>query len=172
VARGTNPEALLAPLAREAHALDPELPLEASTMAEHLGLAVLPQRIGSAVLASFGAITAMLAALGLYGVMSYVVSQRMREIGIRVALGARGRDVRMLVLRRALAVTITGLAIGLVGAAVAGRLLETFLVNVSPSDPATLVAVTGLFTAVALLASWLPARRAAAVDPVLALRSE
>jgi ABC-type antimicrobial peptide transport system permease subunit len=104
--------------------------------------------------------------------MSYIVSQRTREIGIRVALGARGRDVRMLVLRRALGVTVSGLAIGLVGAALTARLLGTFLVNVSPSDPVTLLSVTGLFTAVALLASWLPARRAAAVDPVLALRSE
>jgi putative ABC transport system permease protein len=133
---------------------------------------MLPQRIGSAVLASFGAITAMLAALGLYGVMSYVVSQRTREIGIRVALGARTRDVRILVLRRALAVTLAGLALGLACAVAAARLLAAFLVNVSPSDPATLLWVTGLFTVVALLASWLPAQRAAAVDPVRALRWE
>jgi predicted permease len=172
VARAGDPRAILNSLLRVARALDPELPVEASTMEEHLGLAVLPQRIGSAVLASFGAVTAMLAALGLYGVMSYVVSQRTREIGIRVALGARERDVRMLVLRRAGAVTVTGVAIGLVGATLTARLLGTFLVNVSPSDPVTLLSVTGLFTAVAVLASWLPARRAAAVDPVLALRSE
>jgi ABC-type antimicrobial peptide transport system permease subunit len=104
--------------------------------------------------------------------MSYVVSQRTREIGIRVALGARARDVRLLVLRRALAVTLVGVAIGLVGAAATARFLAAFLVNVSPSDPGTLVAATGLFTAVALLASWMPARRAAAVDPVRALRWE
>jgi putative ABC transport system permease protein len=124
------------------------------------------------VLASFGVITAMLAALGLYGVMSYVVSQRTREIGIRVALGARTSDVRLLVLRRALAVTLAGLAIGLACAVAAARLLAAFLVNVRPSDPAVLLWVTGLFTVVALLASWLPAERAAAVDLVRALRWE
>jgi ABC-type antimicrobial peptide transport system permease subunit len=104
--------------------------------------------------------------------MSYVVSQRTREIGIRMALGARGRDVRRLVLRRALAVTLTGLALGLAGALATARLLGTFLVNLSPWDPATLLSVTVLFTAVALLAGWLPARRAAAVDPMRALRGE
>jgi predicted permease len=168
----SDARSVLDALVREAHALDPELPIEASTMEEHLGLAMLPQRIGSAVLASFGVITAMLAALGLYGVMSYVVSQRTREIGIRVALGARTRDVRLLVLRRALAVTLAGLAIGLACAVAAARLLAAFLVNVSPSDPAVLLWVTGLFTVVALLAAWLPAQRAAAVDPVRALRWE
>jgi predicted permease len=168
----TDARSALDALIREAHALDPELPIEASTMEEHLGLAVLPQRIGSAVLTSFGAITALLAALGLYGVMSYVVSQRTREIGIRMALGARGRDVRLLVLRRALAVTLAGLALGLAGALAAARLLGAFLVNVSPSDPVTLLSVTAFFAAVAVLASWLPARRAAAVDPVRALRWE
>jgi len=168
----TDARSVLDALVREAHALDPELPIEASTMEQHLGLAMLPQRIGSAVLASFGTITAMLAALGLYGVMSYVVSQRTREIGIRVALGARTRDVRILVLRRALAVTLAGLALGLACAVAAARLLAAFLVDVSPSDPATLLWVTGLFTIVALLASWLPAQRAAAVDPVRALRWE
>src|SRR4029434_136223 len=119
----TDARSVLDALVREAHALDPELPIEAITMDEHLGLAMLPQRIGSAVLASFGVITAMLAALGLYGVMSYVVSQRTREIGIRVALGARTRDVRFLVLRRALAVTLAGLAIGLACSVAAARLL-------------------------------------------------
>ncbi|HJR50057.1 MAG TPA: ADOP family duplicated permease, partial [Gemmatimonadales bacterium] len=168
----TDARSVLPLLLQETLALDPELPVEASTMEEHLGLAVLPQRIGSAVLTSFGAITTLLAALGLYGVMSYVVSQRTREIGIRVALGARGRDVRLLVLRRALAVTLTGLALGLAGALATARLLGSFLVNVSPSDPITLLSVTAFFTAIALLASWLPARRAAAVDPVRALRWE
>jgi ABC-type antimicrobial peptide transport system permease subunit len=124
------------------------------------------------LLAAFAAVALVMTAVGLYGVISFSVSQSTREIGIRVALGARERDVRMLVLRRAGAVTVTGVAIGLVGATLTARLLGTFLVNVSPSDPVTLLSVTGLFTAVAVLASWLPARRAAAVDPVLALRSE
>ena len=167
-----DPRSILPALVGEARSLDPELPVEANTMTEHLGFALLPQRIGAAVLGVFGVVAAVLAALGLYGVMSYVVSQRTAEIGIRMALGARSHDVRMLVVRRALALTLTGLGLGLAAALAATRVLASFLVDVSPTDPATLVSVAVLFTAVALLASWLPARRAAAVDPMRALRSE
>ncbi len=167
-----EPASLVPALVREARALDPELPVEASTMEEHLGLAVLPQRVGAAVLGVFGGIAAMLAAFGLYAVMSYLVSRRTAEIGIRVALGARPGDVRMLVVRRALVLTVAGLVLGLAGAALLSRVLSAFLVDVRPADPATLGSVAALFTAVAMLASWLPARRAAAVDPVRALRSE
>lgn len=172
VRSAADPRALLPALVRSARTLDPELPLEANTMDEHLGLALLPQRIGAVVLGVFGTVAALLAAFGLYGVMSYVVSQRTAEIGVRMALGARAADVRLLIVRRALALTLTGLALGLLGAAAVGRLLGSFLVEVSPGDPGTLVPVAALFTAVALLASWLPARRAAAVDPMRALRSE
>jgi predicted permease len=172
VRSGSDPRSILPALIREARALDPELPIEANTMTEHLGFALLPQRIGAAVLGVFGAVAALLAAFGLYGVMSYVVSQRTAEIGIRMALGARSRDVRMLVVRRALALTLTGLVLGLAGALAATRVLASFLVDVSPTDPATLMSVALLFTSVALLASWLPARRAASVDPIRALRSE
>jgi macrolide transport system ATP-binding/permease protein len=172
VRSGSDPRSILPALAREARALDPELPVDVNTMAEHLGFALLPQRIGAAVLGVFGGLAALLAAFGLYGVMSYVVSRRTAEIGIRMALGARARDVRMLVVRRALALTLAGLGLGLAGALAATRVLAAFLVDVSPTDPATLGSVAVLFTAVALLASWLPARRAAAVDPMRALRSE
>jgi ABC-type antimicrobial peptide transport system permease subunit len=141
-------------------------------MADHLGFALLPQRIGAAVLGVFGLVAALLATFGLYGVMSYVVSQRTAEIGIRMALGAGSREVRMLVIRRALALTLAGLALGLAGAAAVTRLLAAFLVEVSPTDPTTLLSVVGIFAAVAVLASWYPAQRAAAVDPVRALRSE
>jgi len=172
VRSASDPRSILPVLTREARALDPELPVEANTMTEHLGFALLPQRIGAAVLGVFGAVAALLAAFGLYGVMSYVVSQRTAEIGIRMALGARAHDVRMLVVRRALALTVTGLGLGLAGALAVTRVLAAFLVDVGPTDPATLASVAVLFTAVALLASWLPARRAAAVDPMRALRSE
>jgi predicted permease len=167
-----DPGPIAAALVGEVRALDPELPVETSTMDEHLGLAVLPQRIGGAVLGAFGLIAALLAAFGLYGVMAYLVSQRTREIGIRVALGARSRDVRLLVVRRALGLTLTGLGLGFLGAAAAARALGSFLVGVSPSDPTVLLSVAALFTGVALLASWVPAQRAAAVDPVRALRWE
>ncbi len=167
-----EPRTILPAVVREARALDPELPVEANTMADHLGFALLPQRIGAAVLGVFGLVAALLATFGLYGVMSYVVSQRTAEIGIRMALGAGSRDVRMLVVRRALALTLAGLTLGLAGAAAVTRLLAAFLVEVSPTDPTTLLSVVGIFAAVAVLASWYPARRAAAVDPVRALRSE
>jgi predicted permease len=167
-----EPRAILPAVLQETRALDPELPVEANTMAEHLGYALLPQRVGAAVLGVFGLVAALLATFGLYGVMSYVVSQRTAEIGIRMALGARAHDVRMLVVRRARALTLAGLALGLLGAAAVTRLLAAFLVNVSPTDPVTLLSVVGLFAAVAVLASWYPARRAAAVDPMRALRGE
>nr|MBA3318711.1 ABC transporter permease [Gemmatimonadales bacterium] len=167
-----DPRSILPALAREARALDPELPLDVTTMSEHLGFALLPQRIGAAVLGLFGAVAALLAAFGLYGVMSYVVSQRTAEIGIRMALGARAMDVRLLVVRRALALTLAGLVLGLAGAVAATRVLAAFLVDVSPTDLTTLATVTALFMTVALLASWLPARRAAAVDPMRAIRGE
>jgi predicted permease len=173
VARASaDAHALLGPLAREIRALDPELPVEATTVEEHLGFALLPQRIGTAVLGAFGVVAALLAAFGLFGVMSYLVSQRTREIGIRVALGARALDVRIMVVRRALALTLAGLALGLAGAVTAARVLQAFLVDVRPTDPVVLLSAAGLFTAVALLASWLPAQRAASVDPMRALRSE
>jgi macrolide transport system ATP-binding/permease protein len=164
--------ALLPLLTAEARALDPELPLEVTTMADHLGYALLPQRIGATILGMFGAVAAVLAAFGLYGVMSYLVSRRTAEIGIRMALGARAHDVRILVVRRALALTFTGLAIGLAGAVAASGFLASFLVEVSPTDPVTLVTVLVMFTSVALLASWVPAARASRVDPMRALRSE
>jgi predicted permease len=172
VRSAADPRSILPALAREAAALDPELPVEVSTMAEHLGLALLPQWVGAVVLGVFGAIAALLAAFGLYGVMSYVVSQRTAEIGIRIALGARSHDVRMLVMRRGLTLTLTGLGLGLVGAVAVTRLLGAFLVDVSPTDPTTLGSVVLLFTGVGLLAGWLPARRAAAVEPIPALRAE
>ena len=168
----SEPQPLLGPLMGEIRALDPELPVEASTVEDHLGLALLPQRIGTAVLVAFGAVAALLAAFGLFGVMSYVVSQRTREIGIRVALGARPRDMRLLVVRRALVLTFAGLTLGLAAALAGARVLAAFLVGVEPTDPAILLSAAGLFTGVALLASWLPARRAAAVDPMRALRWE
>lgn len=116
---------------------------------------------------------ALLAAvLGLYGLMAYAVTRRTREIGVRIALGAERLHVRRMVLRQALALCLGGVGIGLVAAAVSTRLMASMLYGVSPLDPPTFAAVAGVLCAVALVASWVPARRAASVDPVTALRAE
>jgi predicted permease len=159
-------------LANHARALDPELPVETTTIEEHLGFALLPQRLGAIVLGAFGAIGATLAALGLYAVMSYLVSQRTAEIGIRMALGASGSDVRRMVVRRGMALAGFGLGLGLGAALLAGRLIQAFLLGVSPRNPLILAGLLILFSSVALAASWLPAARAARLDPMRALRAE
>ena len=114
----------------------------------------------------------LIATCGIYGLMSYAVTQRRREIGVRMALGAERRDVIRLVLTRALRIVVPGLIVGLAGAAAVTRVLQRFLFGVTPTDPIVFTIVTLLLLAVALLAAWLPARRAAKLDPVVALRSE
>jgi predicted permease len=163
---------LLPTLAALVRDLDPELPVEPITIEQHLGYALLPQRLGAIVLGAFGAVGMALAALGLYGVMSYVVSQRTAEIGIRMALGATARDVRRLVVRRGMGLTAVGLGIGLAGALAAGRLIAGYLFGIRAADPLILAAVVALFGGVAFAASWIPAYRAARVDPMRALRAE
>ena len=167
-----DPRQLLPTLAALARGLDADLPVEPITIDQHLGLALLPQRLGAIVLGAFGAIAAALAALGLYGVMAYLVTLRTAEIGIRMALGATGAQVRGLVVRRGMWLTGVGLATGLAGAVGAGRLVEAFLFDVRGSDPVVLGTAVAGFGLVALAASWIPAARAARLDPVRALRSE
>ena len=120
----------------------------------------------------FGGLALVLAAVGLYGVVSYVVSQRQREIGVRVALGAPPGGVVALMLRRGMTPVVVGLAVGVVVALFATRLLGALLYGVSATDPTTYVAVALLLATVGLLASWIPSRRAARVDPTVALRAE
>jgi ABC-type antimicrobial peptide transport system permease subunit len=114
----------------------------------------------------------ILAAVGLYGVMAYIVTQRTKEIGVRIALGAEPRGIQRLVVVQSLRVVLIGVSGGLVGAVVLSGMLRSLLYEVQPRDPITLVGVTILLFAVALAAAFIPARRAARVDPVLALRAE
>jgi putative ABC transport system permease protein len=124
------------------------------------------------LVATLSCVAVALAAVGLYGVMAYTVAQRTREIGIRMALGARRGSVVQLVLRQSAWLTVTGLCLGLAGALAVSRFLAGLLFGLTPLDPATFVAVAVLFSAIAALASYIPARRAANVDPLIALRCE
>jgi putative ABC transport system permease protein len=142
------------------------------TMDEVLEASVAAPRFRTLLLGLFGLAALFLGALGIYGVMSYSVSQRTREIGIRIALGAARPQVTRLVLKQGLELTLAGLAIGLVGALGLTHLLASMLYEVRTTDPMTFVGVAMLLTAVALLASYIPARRATKVDPMVALRYE
>ena len=123
-------------------------------------------------MACFAGLAVILTALGLYGVVSYTVAQRTHEIGIRMALGAQGESVQRIFVSRGLTLAAMGLALGLTGAAALMRLLSSFLFGVNPFDPATYVSVAAGLGLVALIATWLPARQATRIDPMLALRAE
>jgi len=152
--------------------LDPDLPLyDVRTLEDHMGIALLPARLGGSVLGLFGVLGMLLAAVGIYGVMAYSVSQRRRELGIRVALGARRRDVEGMVLRQGLRLAGLGTLLGLIGAAIGGRFVQSLLYGVNALDPVAFTVVPALLVGVAALAVYLPARRASRGDPVKALRS-
>ena len=131
-----------------------------------------PARALSILIAMFAAVALLLAAVGIYGVMTYLVAQRTREIGIRMALGASARTVVAMVVGRGLALTLAATLLGMAGAAALTRTLATLLFGVGPLDPLTFAAAAALLGGVALLACYLPARRAARVDPVVALAEE
>jgi len=142
------------------------------SMAEHLGTVLLPQRAAGTVLGSFALVALLLASLGLYGVVAYAVAQRTREIGVRVALGADRRRVLRFVLRGGVRLAAAGLAVGVPLAWATTRLLTGLLLGGSAADPVTFVGAAGLLAAVALLATYVPARRAARIEPMVALRYE
>ena len=168
-----NPESLIGAIRNEARQLDPSLPVfAAKTMSEHMRLSLFPLRTSAWVSGGFALVALMLAGLGIYGVMSYGVSQRTRELGIRMALGARGRDVMQLVIKRGMTLALIGLTIGLTGAWLLTRLMTTVLVGVSATDAVTFIGVPLLLGMVVFLACYFPARRATKVDPMNALRQE
>jgi putative ABC transport system permease protein len=166
-------QALFAAMRREVQALDPQLPVyNLKTLAEQKDGSLYPERMAAALLTLFGLLALLLATIGFYGVLSYLVTQRTRELGIRLALGAQRRDVLRLVVGQGLRLTFVGLLLGLAAAIALTRLLEKLLFGVSPTDPFTFAVVALLLAMVALAACWVPARRAAKVDPIMALRHE
>jgi predicted permease len=166
-------EALSAALAREIRRLEPALPRSALVAArEHMGFSLLPQRVGAAIGAVLGALGLGLASIGLTGLVAYSVGRRTREIGVRMSLGARPADVVRLEIRRGIRVAAAGLAAGTAAALLATRLLSGLLFGIGAIDPVTFAAVLFFLGAMALAATYLPARRAARVDPIRALRAE
>jgi putative ABC transport system permease protein len=173
VRTSTDPASLVPLIRAEVDALDPDVPISGvATLESYVSDAMAQTRFMLALVGVFAVLALVLASLGLYGVISYSVRQRTREIGVRVAFGAEGGDVIKLVLRQGLAVAVIGIAIGLVAAAALTRVVGSLLVGVSATDPLTFVGIPALLLLVALTASWIPARRAAGVDPVEALRDE
>ena len=171
VASDGDERTLLAAVRRELNEIDPSLPIfSLKTMSEHLSIMLFPARMGAALLAAFGGLGLLLASIGLYGVVASSVARRTREVGVRMALGARREDVLKLVIREGMLLTGVGLLAGLVLAFAASRLLSSLLYGITPADPATYVAVALVLTLVAFLANLLPAMRATEVDPVVALR--
>jgi putative ABC transport system permease protein len=142
------------------------------TMEERVAGSVGRERFYATLIAIFAAVALVLSAVGLYGVIAYAVSQRMHELGVRVALGASGDRIARMVVTEGLALTAVGAAIGIVASIGAGKLIATLLFGVDALDPATLGGVIAVLALVATLASWLPARRAARADPLAAIRGE
>jgi len=168
-----KPASLAASVRGVVQGLDRNLPVtNLQPLAEVLGGSLFAARMGAVLLASFGSLALMLAAVGLYGVMAYSVSRRTREIGLRMALGAQSGNVLRLVLTEGMSLVGGGLAVGLVVAVIVTRLLAGFLYGISPLDAATFITIPAVLAFVALLASYFPARSATKVDPMIALRAE
>ena len=168
-----NPAAAAPAVEKIVQAVDPAVGIDAMIPMDRLvASSVARPRFYAVLLGVFSGVAGMLAAIGIYGVLAYAVVERTREIGIRIALGAQRRNVLRLVLREGATLTIAGIALGLAGAAAATRVLQSMLFGVAPLDPTTFAVVSAIFGAVATLASYMPARRATRVDPMVALRND
>jgi putative ABC transport system permease protein len=174
VVRGRGgPAALGAALRGAVAAIDPEVAVSTPRpLREITAAALAAPRLRTELLASFGAVALALAALGLYGLLSFGVSQRSREIGVRVALGARRGELLRMVLREGMALVALGLGLGLVASAALARLVSGLLYAIAPLDPVAWLLAPALLVCVSLVACWIPARRAAGLDPLLAIRSD
>lgn len=173
VKSGSDPAALTSAVKHELHELDRDLPMyRVRTMSQRVDESLARRRFSTLMLGLFASLALALAAIGIYGVMTYLVSQGTREIGIRMALGATQRGILALVIHQGMALTLAGVGIGLVGALLLTRLMSSLLFGVGATDPPTFAAIALLLTLVALAASYLPAQRAARTDPMVSLRSE
>ena len=173
VRTAADPAEMTATVRKELLAVEKNLPIfGVKTLTQQVQDSLGEQRMVARLTTLFGLLALLLAAVGLYGVMSYSVARRTSEIGIRMALGAQRGDVTRLVLRETMTLVSVGVALGLAGALGAGRVLSSLLFGLAPTDPAAFAAATLLLTAVAALASYVPARRASQVDPMAALRYE
>ena len=165
--------ALMSATQREINALDPNLPVSnVRTMGELMGESLARRRLVLTLFSLFAGLALLLATIGIYGVLASSVAQRTRELGIRIALGATSRGVLQLVIGNGVKLVVLGIAIGIAGAIASNRLLGDLLFGVSATDPLTFAVIALLLTGVAVLASYLPARRATKVDPLIALKSE
>ena len=167
------PASVLQTIRQKVHDLDPELPLATvRTMDEWVSSSAMQPRLSALIVGVFAAMAVLIAAIGIYGVLAYSVTQRTREIGLRIALGARREGVVRLIVKEGMTVAAIGIGTGLVGASGLGRAVNSLVYGLAPRDPLTFAGVAAMLAFVALAASVLPARRAARVDPIVALREE
>jgi len=173
VRTAADPDSMVSAVRAQVRGVDPDQPLyRVATLQQTLSESLAPRRLNMLLLAVFAGIALTLATVGIYGVMAFSVTQRTHEIGIRMALGAERRSVLRLIVSQGMRLTLLGVVLGAAGAWALTRFLSGFLFGVPPRDPATFVLVSLLLVIVSVLASYIPARRATRVDPMVALRYE